>query len=58
MLPVLVITAHATLTPEMLEAVKAGIVAGEARLEVPVKVLDGHGKDVAELVSHFAFRRR
>jgi len=52
------VTAHATLTDEMLAAVKQGLSAGEARLEVPVKVLDGHGKDVAELVSNFAFRRR
>jgi acyl-coenzyme A thioesterase PaaI-like protein len=52
------ITAHATLTDEMLAAVKEATMNGEARLEVPVKVLDGHGQDVAELVSHFTFRRR
>lgn len=52
------VTAHATLTEEMLEAIKDGTAQGEARLEVPVKVLDGHGQDVAELVSHFSFRRR
>lgn len=52
------VTAHATLTDEMLAAVKEGVTSGEARLEIPVKVLDGHGQDVAELVSHFAFRTK
>ena len=50
------VTAHATLTDEMLHAVKAAVASGEARIEVPVKVLDGHGNDVAELVSHFSIR--
>jgi len=50
------VTAHASLTDEMLAAVKNGVQSGEARLEVPVKVLDGHGNDVAELVSHFTIR--
>jgi uncharacterized protein (TIGR00369 family) len=51
------VTAHATLTAEMLGAVQQSLSSGEARLEVPVKVLDGHGNDVAELVSHFTIRR-
>jgi len=50
------VTAHATLTEEMLQAVQNSLPTGEARLEVPVKVLDGHGNDVAELVSHFTIR--
>lgn len=50
------VTAHATLTDEMLASVRSAIPSGEARLEVPVKVLDGHGNDVAELVSHFTLR--
>ena len=50
------VTAHATLTDEMLAAVKNGVASGEARIEVPVKVLDGHGNDVAELISHFTIR--
>ena len=35
-----------------------GIESGHASTEIVVKVLDGHGNDVAELTSHFAFRSR
>lgn len=52
------VTAHATLTVEMLQAVRDALPSGAARLEVPVKVLDGHGRDVAEVVTHFALRKR
>jgi acyl-coenzyme A thioesterase PaaI-like protein len=52
------VTAHATLTVEMLAAIRDGLGSGGANLEVPVKVLDGNGRDVAEVVTHFAFRRR
>lgn len=46
------VTAHATVTPEMVEAVAQGAAA----IELPIKVLDGHGQDVAELASRFAFK--
>ncbi len=46
------ITAHATVTPEMVKAVQNGA----STLELPIKVLDGHGQDVAELASRFAFK--
>ncbi len=52
------VTAHASVTAEMLDRVRDGVAAGHAHLEVPVKVLDGNGRDVAELLSHFSFRRR
>lgn len=52
------VTAHATVTPEMLAAIKAGLPSGGVNVDVPVKVLDGNGRDVAELVSRFTFRRR
>lgn len=51
------VTAHATVTPEMVETVQDGLEkAGRALLEVPVQVLDGHGNDVADLLVGFAFR--
>lgn len=46
------ITAHATVTPEMVDAIENGATA----IELPIKVLDGHGQDVAELASRFAFK--
>lgn len=46
------ITAHATVTPEMVDAIKNG----SGAIEIAVKVLDGHGQDVAELASRFAFK--
>lgn len=52
------VTAHATVTSEILDAIRAGLQRGNAHVEIPVKVLDGHGRDVAEVVTHFAFRRR
>ena len=50
------ITAHVSLTPEMIERITSG--SGQTSLELPVKVLDGHGNDVAELSCNFAFRPR
>ncbi len=52
------VTAHATLTDENMSAIQNSIGSGHATTEITVKVLDGHGKDVAELSSHFAFRQR
>ncbi|MCB9686959.1 MAG: YiiD C-terminal domain-containing protein [Alphaproteobacteria bacterium] len=52
------VTAHATVTSEMLDRVKEGLRTNNAHIEVPVKVLDGHGRDVAEVLTHFAFRQR
>lgn len=51
------VTAHATLTSEMLERIRSGL-PRSASIEVPVKVLDGKGHDVAEVLTHFAFRPR
>ena len=48
------VTAHAWVTPETL----AAILAGESPIDVPIQVLDGHGTDVADLVSRFTFRPR
>ncbi len=52
------VTAHATVTDELVEAVVQNIASGTATIEVPIKVLDGHGNDIAELACHFAFRIR
>ena len=52
------VTAHAEVTPEMLDAIEASLGGRGAEIEVPVKVLDGHGRDIAELISRFSFRRR
>jgi acyl-coenzyme A thioesterase PaaI-like protein len=51
------VTAHATITSEMLERIKTGLPRSSS-IEVSVKVLDGHGRDVAEVLTHFAFRPR
>jgi acyl-coenzyme A thioesterase PaaI-like protein len=51
------VTAHATLTSEMLDKIRSGL-PRSAAIEVPVKVLDGKGHDVAEVLTHFAFRSR
>lgn len=52
------VTAHATLTPELVEALEGQLADGFATLELPVQVLDGHGNDVAHLSCHFAFKGR
>jgi len=46
------ITAHATVTPEMVDAVRNG----QPAIELAIKILDGHGQDVAELATRFAFK--
>jgi uncharacterized protein (TIGR00369 family) len=46
------VTAHATIKEEML----ASIQSGGSTIEMTVKILDGHGNDVAELACNFAFR--
>ena len=51
------ITAHATVTEEMVQAIQNSLASGNAQVEIPVKVLDGHGTDVAELMGIYAFRR-
>ncbi len=52
------VTAHATVTSEMVRVVGEGLTSGMAQIEVPVKVLDGHGTDVAELLCTFTVRER
>lgn len=51
------VTAHARVTDEMVLAIGEGLSAGAAQVDVLVQVFDGHGNDVAELVSRFTFRR-
>ena len=51
------VTAHATVTAEMVAAIRAGLPAA-ASVEVPVRVLDSVGRDVAEVRTHVAFRPR
>ena len=46
------VTAHATITPEIVEAVRGGA----QTIELQIKVLDGHGQDVAELATRFAIK--
>lgn len=52
------VTAHARVTPEMVAAARSAIADGAARVDVTVQVLDGHGADVAELISRFTLRGR
>ena len=52
------VTAHATVTQETVDTVMKNIETGTATIEIPIKVLDGHGNDVSELACNFAFRRR
>ncbi len=52
------VTAHAMVTAEMVQAVMNGLDRdGKAQLEVPVQLMDGNGRDVAEVVSLYTFRR-
>ncbi|MBX2800933.1 MAG: DUF4442 domain-containing protein [Myxococcales bacterium] len=51
------VTAHATLSDEQVAAIREAAASGMATTDVVVKVLDGHGRDVAELVSRFGFRQ-
>lgn len=51
------VTAHARVTPEMVDAVKRQLEEkGQATLDVSARIMDGHGTDVAEVVAVFAFR--
>ena len=51
------VTAHAQITPEQIQSIIDGIAReGRAQLELPVQLMDGHGKDVGNLVSVFTFR--
>ena len=51
------VTAHAMITAEMVNAVIEGVKAhGKAEIEIPVNLMDGHGKDVGEVVSKITFR--
>jgi len=53
------VTAHAEVTKEMVASIRKALDAGEkAQAEFPVKVLDGHGQDVAEVTTLFGFRFR
>lgn len=52
------VTAHAEITAEMVAAVTKGVERdGKAEIEIPVNLMDGHGKDVGEIVSKITFRR-
>jgi acyl-coenzyme A thioesterase PaaI-like protein len=47
------VTAHAEVPPEVVAAAQEGAERGGVVVDVPVKVLDGHGADIAELVCRF-----
>jgi acyl-coenzyme A thioesterase PaaI-like protein len=52
------VTAHAELREEQLDLVFEELAGpGRAQAEVVVRVMDGHGQDIAEIVSLFTFRR-
>ena len=51
------VTAHAMITAEMVAAIEDGVKsAGKAEVDIPVNLMDGHGKDVGEVVSKITFR--
>jgi acyl-coenzyme A thioesterase PaaI-like protein len=51
------VTAHAMVTAEMVQAVLNGVERdGKAQVEIPVQLMDGHGKDVAEVVCVYTFK--
>lgn len=53
------ITAHAEVTKEIVDAIRSDLDGGnKAHIEIPVKVMDGHGADVASLTGLFGFRYR
>lgn len=52
------VTAHSQLPPELVALVLSDLAGGQAVIDVPVKVLDGHGADVAELACRFVLRHR
>ena len=52
------VTAHAKVTAEMVAAVTEQLEAsGQATLDVPTRIMNGYGVDVAEVVAVFTFRR-
>lgn len=52
------VTAHAMVTAEMVSSVTSSLDRdGKATLEIPVQLMDGHGVDVAEVVSLYTFKR-
>ena len=53
------VTAHAEVTKEMVDAIRKALDGGnKAQAELPVRVMDGHGQDVAEVTGLFGFRFR
>lgn len=52
------VTAHAHIPPELVQAARETMHDGAAVIDVPVKVLDGHGADIAELLCRFVLRGR
>lgn len=51
------VTAHAELPSELAASLVQDLDrAGTASVEIPVSVRDGHGRDVAQVVSHFSLR--
>lgn len=52
------VTAHVTIGEELVTSVLDTIHTGTATIEVPIKILDGHGNDISELACNFSFRRR
>ena len=52
------VTAHATVTSDIVDAVERSVAeSGRTQLELPVKIMDGHGTDLAEVVVLFNLRR-
>lgn len=53
------ITAHARLTPEVVASITGSIEQHDtAQADMTVRLMDGHGNDVAEVVSVFRFRKQ
>ncbi len=52
------VTAHAEVPEEAVDAVRSALAEGDrARLELSVRLLDGHGTDIASVISLFQLRR-
>lgn len=51
------VTAHAKITTDIVEAVERSIATGKAQLELPVRIADSRGVDLAEVVVLFNLRR-
>ncbi len=51
------VTAHASVTPEVVAAILERTGQGKrAEVDVPVRIMDGHGIDVAELQVRYSFK--